>query len=386
MRQCIINGQVILKDKVINANVYVEDDHICEISKRLPDNEKIIDAKGRYVSPGFIESHSHGRNGSDFMYPSFEDLNTITSSFIKSGVTGILATTMTMSKEDIYTAVKNIAENKDKVSGSKILGIHLEGPFFNHKYKGAQPEEYMLAPTISNYKSLIGKFSYLIKKISLAPELENANKLIEYLVKEGVVVSLGHTDATYQQAIEGIRVGATSGTHTFNAMTPLTHRNPGVVGAIMESDEVYAELILDGIHVNYPAAKVLLKAKGIDKVMLITDSMEASGLEDGQYKIGNQAVYVKDNSARLESGTLAGSVLAMNKAVKNAHHHLGLTIYEAVRLASYNPAKNLNLIDLGELAINKKADIIMFDEDINVDFVMIDGKVLIGEGNDNIKK
>ncbi len=114
--------------------------------------------------------------------------------------------------------------------------------------------------------------------------------------------------------------------------------------------------------------------------------MEASGLEDGQYKIGNQAVYVKDNSARLESGTLAGSVLAMNKAVKNAHHHLGLTIYEAVRLASYNPAKNLNLIDLGELAINKKADIIMFDEDINVDFVMIDGKVLIGEGNDNIKK
>lgn len=378
MRQCIINGKVILKDKVINANVYVEGEYICEISQRLPDNEQVIDAKGCYVSPGFIESHSHGRNGSDFMYPSFEDLNTITSNFIKSGVTGILATTMTMSKEDTYTAIKNIAENIDKVSGSKILGIHMEGPFFNLKYKGAQPEEYMIDPTITNYKSLIGEFGYLIKKISLAPELKNADKLIEYLVKEGVVVSLGHTDATYQQAINGIKAGATSGTHTFNAMTPLTHRNPGVVGAIMESDEVYAELILDGIHVSYPAAKVLLKAKGLDKVVLITDSMEASGLDDGEYKIGNQAVYVKDNSARLESGTLAGSVLAMNTAVKNAYQNLGLTIYEAVKLASYNPAKNLNLIDLGELAINKKADIIMFDEEINIDFVMIDGKVLIG--------
>ena len=378
MRQCIINGKVILKDKVINANVYVEGEYICEISQRLPDNEQVIDAKGRYVSPGFIESHSHGRNGSDFMYPSFEDLNTITSNFIKSGVTGILATTMTMSKEDTYTAIKNIAENIDKVSGSKILGIHMEGPFFNLKYKGAQPEEYMIDPTITNYKSLIGEFGYLIKKISLAPELKNADKLIEYLVKEGVVVSLGHTDATYQQAINGIKAGATSGTHTFNAMTPLTHRNPGVVGAIMESDEVYAELILDGIHVSYPAAKVLLKAKGLDKVVLITDSMEASGLDDGEYKIGNQAVYVKDNSARLESGTLAGSVLAMNTAVKNAYQNLGLTIYETVKLASYNPAKNLNLIDLGELAINKKADIIMFDEEINIDFVMIDGKVLIG--------
>lgn len=378
MRQCIINGKVILKDKVINANVYVEGEYICEISQRLPDNEQVIDAKGRYVSPGFIESHSHGRNGSDFMYPSFEDLNTITSNFIKSGVTGILATTMTMSKEDTYTAIKNIAENIDKVSGSKILGIHMEGPFFNLKYKGAQPEEYMIDPTITNYKSLTGEFGYLIKKISLAPELKNADKLIEYLVNEGVVVSLGHTDATYQQAINGIKAGATSGTHTFNAMTPLTHRNPGVVGAIMESDEVYAELILDGIHVSYPAAKVLLKAKGLDKVVLITDSMEASGLDDGEYKIGNQAVYVKDNSARLESGTLAGSVLAMNTAVKNAYQNLGLTIYEAVKLASYNPAKNLNLIDLGELAINKKADIIMFDEEINIDFVMIDGKVLIG--------
>ena len=368
MKYCITNGKVILKNQVVDANVYVENTKITEISNRQPDDETVIDAKGRYVSPGFIDVHTHGRGGSDTMYNTFEDLDTITSTAVKTGVTGILPTTMTMSKEDTYAAIKNVGDNMDKVGGSKILGVHMEGPFFNTKYKGAQPEEFMIKPTAENYSSLVGEYGKIVKKLSLAPELKDSDKLIEYLVKEGVVVSIGHTNATYDEAVVGIKAGATSGTHTYNAMTPLTHRNPGVVGAIMEHDEVYAELILDGIHVSYPAAKVLL----------ITDSIEASGLEDGQYKLGNQAVFVKDNSARLEDGTLAGSILAMNNAVKNVYQHLGLSINEAVNLASYNPAKNLNLIDLGEIAVNKTADIIMFDEEINVDFVMIDGNVKIG--------
>ena len=378
MKYCILNGKVILKDQVIDANVFVSRSKITEISKRQPEDETVIDAKGRYVSPGFIDVHSHGRGGSDTMYPTFDDINTITTASIKTGVTSILPTTMTMSVEDTYAAIKNVAENIDKVDGSKILGVHMEGPFFNKKYKGAQPEEFMIEPTVENYHALTGEYDWAVKKLSLAPEREGCIPLIEYLVKEGVTVSIGHTDATYDQAVAGINAGATSGTHTYNAMTPLTHRNPGVVGAIMSHDQVYAELILDGIHVSFPAAKVLLKAKGLDKVMLITDSIEASGLPDGQYKLGNQPVYVKDNAARLKDGTLAGSILALNDAVKNAYKNLDLTIYEAVNLASYNPAKNLNLIDLGEIAVNKTADIIMFDDDIRVDFAMVDGKIKIG--------
>lgn len=378
MKYCILNGKVILKDQVIDANVFVSGSKITEISKRQPEDETVIDAKGRYVSPGFIDVHSHGRGGSDTMYPTFDDINTITTASIKTGVTSILPTTMTMSVEDTYAAIKNVAENIDKVDGSKILGVHMEGPFFNKKYKGAQPEEFMIEPTVENYHALTGEYDWAVKKLSLAPEREGCIPLIEYLVKEGVTVSIGHTDATYDQAVVGINAGATSGTHTYNAMTPLTHRNPGVVGAIMSHDQVYAELILDGIHVSFPAAKVLLKAKGLDKVMLITDSIEASGLPDGQYKLGNQPVYVKDNAARLKDGTLAGSILALNDAVKNAYKNLDLTIYEAVNLASYNPAKNLNLIDLGEIAVNKTADIIMFDDDIRVDFAMVDGKIKIG--------
>ena len=378
MKYCILNGKVILKDQVIDANVFVSGSKITEISKRQPEDETVIDAKGRYVSPGFIDVHSHGRGGSDTMYPTFDDINTITTASIKTGVTSILPTTMTMSVEDTYAAIKNVAENIDKVDGSKILGVHMEGPFFNKKYKGAQPEEFMIEPTVENYHALTGEYDWAVKKLSLAPEREGCIPLIEYLVKEGVTVSIGHTDATYDQAVAGINAGATSGTHTYNAMTPLTHRNPGVVGAIMSHDQVYAELILDGIHVSFPAAKVLLKAKGLDKVMLITDSIEASGLPDGQYKLGNQPVYVKDNAARLKDGTLAGNILALNDAVKNAYKNLDLTIYEAVNLASYNPAKNLNLIDLGEIAVNKTADIIMFDDDIRVDFAMVDGKIKIG--------
>lgn len=373
MKKCIINGKIILHDQIVEKNVFIEDDKIVEISDRQPIDEEKIDAKGLYVSPGFIDVHTHGRGGSDTMYASFEDLNTISKATLKTGVTSFLPTTMTMPVDDIAKAIDNLAQHKDQVEGAQILGTHLEGPFFNKKYKGAQPEECMILPTVENYCSFVKDHQDVIRKISIAPELEHSIELIQYLKDKNTVVSLGHTNATYDEAQAAINAGATSGTHTFNAMTPLTHRAPGVVGAIMINDSVYAELILDGVHVNYAAAKALLRTKGKDKITLITDSLEAAGLENGKYLLGNQDVYVKDGEARLIDGTLAGSIVSMNVAVKNARDHLGLSLNEAVNLASYNPAQSLNEDLLGEIKVGKYADIIFFDEDIQIQSVMIKG-------------
>ena len=375
MKKCIINGKVILKDEVVEKKIFIEDDIIVEISDKEVTDEELIDAKGLFVSPGFIDVHTHGRAGSDTMYPTFNDLNSISVAALKTGVTALLPTTMTMPASDIAKAVDNIAEYKDKVAGAQILGTHLEGPFFNKIYKGAQPEECMIEPTVENYLSFVKDHQDVIRKISIAPELDHSIELIKYLNDKNTVVSLGHTNATYEEAQAAIDAGATSGTHTYNAMTPLTHRAPGVVGAVMVNDSVYAELILDGIHVTYPAATALLRAKGKDKIILITDSIEAAGLPDGQYKLGTQPVFVKENQARLENGALAGSVANMNECVKNAYNHLGLTINEAVNLASYNPAQSINEKKLGEIKVGNYADIIFFDNDIYIKQAMIKGQM-----------
>ena len=375
MKKCIINGKVILHDEIVNKNVFIENDKIVEISNRQATDEDIIDAKGQYVAPGFIDVHIHGRGGSDTMYPTFEDLNVISKTALKTGVTTLLPTTMTMPAEDIAKAIENVVAYKDKVEGAEILGVHLEGPFFNKIYKGAQPEECMILPTVDNYLSFVKDHQDVIRKISIAPELEHSIELIEYLNDKNTVVSLGHTNATYEEAQAAIDAGATSGTHTYNAMTPLTHRAPGVVGAIMINDSVYAELILDGIHVNFAAAKALLRTKGKDKLILITDSIEAAGLENGTYKLGNQPVYVKDGEARLANGALAGSIANMNDCVRNAYQNLGLTLNEAVNLASYNPAKSLNEDLLGEIKVGNYANIIFFNENIDIQGTMIKGQM-----------
>lgn len=375
MKKCIINGKVILHDEIVNKNVFIENDKIVEISERQPTDEDIVDAKGQYVAPGFVDVHTHGRGGSDTMYPTFEDLNTISKTALKTGVTTLLPTTMTMPAEDIAKAIENVVAYKDKVEGAEVLGVHLEGPFFNKIYKGAQPEECMILPTVENYLSFVKDHQDVIRKISIAPELEHSIELIEYLNDKNTVVSLGHTNATYEEAQAAIDAGATSGTHTYNAMTPLTHRAPGVVGAVMINDSVYAELILDGIHVNYAAAKVLLRTKGKDKLILITDSIEAAGLENGTYKLGNQPVYVKDGEARLANGALAGSIANMNDCVRNAYQNLGLTLNEAVNLASYNPAKSLNEDLLGEIKVGNYANIIFFNDNIDIQGTMIKGQM-----------
>ncbi len=378
MKNVIINGKVILEDSIKELNVFFENGKITEVSNRVPTDETVIDAKGLYVAPGMIDVHTHGRNGSDTMYATFKDLNNISVSELKTGVTSFLPTTMTMPAEDIKKAIAAGYDNKDKVEGAKILGMHLEGPFFSVKYKGAQPEECMIAPTVENYLSFAGEHPDFVKKISLAPEIECAVDLIKYLREQNVVVSMGHTDATYEEAVKAIEAGATSGTHTYNAMTPLKHREPGVVGAVMLHDEVYAELILDGIHVSFPAAKILSRMKGADKLILITDSLEAAMLPDGTYELGNQKVYVKDGQARLKSGNLAGSTANLNQCVRNAYKHLDLPLYEAIGYATKNPADHLGLKDYGRIKEGCVADMILIDDEIDIKRVILNGETKIG--------
>lgn len=375
MKYCIVNGKIILENEVVEKNLVIEDDLIVAIQEQISDDATIIDAKGMYVSPGFVDVHIHGKNGSDTMNDTFEDINNLSVSSLKTGVTGFLPTTMTQSVEATYNAIKNVSDNKEKVEGSKILGIHMEGPFFDLAHKGAQPGEYIQLPSVESYKELVKEYEDNIKLLSLAPELEGAKELTEYLTKNGVTVSMGHTGATYEQASVVANVGANHATHTFNAMTPLTHRAPGVVGYTMDNKDVYAELILDGHHVSPAAARILYNLKK-DHLVLITDSMEACMKEDGEYQLGGQVVYVKDNQARLKDGTLAGSVLCLNHGVKNAMKYFDIDIVEAVKLASLNPAKSINMEKtIGSIAVGKKADVILFDENIEIKHAFVDGQM-----------
>lgn len=377
MKYCIVNGKIILEDEVVEKNLWIEDDKIISITDEIFTDASLIDAKGLYVSPGFIDVHTHGKNGSDAMNPTFEDLENLSVSNVKSGVTGFLPTTMTQSIENTKAALKNIYENKDKVTGAGILGVHMEGPFFNIKHKGAQPGEYILEPSIEMYEKMTGEYQSIVKLLSLAPEMPGAATLTKYLLEHHVTVSIGHTGATYEQAKAIIDLGADHFTHTFNAMTALNHRQPGVVGLAMDSKNTYAELILDGHHVSPVAARILYREKGKNYLTLITDSMEACMKEPGKYQLGGQDVYVKEGTARLKDGTLAGSILCMNEAVKNAMTFFDIDIVEAVRLASLTPAKSIKVDhETGSIAVGKKADIILFDEDVQLHHAFVQGKLV----------
>lgn len=372
----LINGKVIYENSIVKKNVIIEDGKIKSITDELPPGIPTFDCKGLFVSPGFIDIHIHGYNGSDTMDANFQALNNMSEALVKNGVTSFLPTTMTQSSLNIKNAIEAVAESMGKVKGAQICGIHMEGPYVCHKYKGAQPGEHIANPSIDSFKGLSGAHENIMKIVTIAPELDGSKELISYLKQNGITASIGHTDASYETAMDSIKYGISHATHTYNAMKSFTHREPGTLGAVFDSN-IVAEIICDGIHTHFAALRILKKLKGVEHIVLITDCMRAGGLKDGKYELGGQEVFVKDKAARLKDGTLAGSTLKLNEAVCNSVNNLGVSIPEAVRMASENPAKEAGMKNKGKLQEGYDADIILFDNDINVKKVFIKGKEIL---------
>ncbi|WP_343101793.1 N-acetylglucosamine-6-phosphate deacetylase [Romboutsia sp. MSSM.1001216sp_RTP31141st1_G3_RTP31141_220114] len=372
--KCIVNGKIVLENQIVENKVLVFNEKIIDIVNEAPKDCEIIDANGNYVCPGLIDIHIHGNMGKDTMDGTDDAICTIAKSIARHGVSSFLPTTMTMDEKSITDALDTIKKYMDKdTKGAQVIGTHLEGPFINKDYKGAQNEKFIVAPTYE----FIDKYKDVIKIITYAPEKDVDMEFTKKIkANTDIVLSIGHSKATYDEAKEAINMGASNITHTFNGMSGLNHRNPGVVGAALTTN-AYCEVIADEIHIVKDLFQFILNNKSEDKVILITDSIEAGGLEDGEYSLGGQKVIVKNNQARLESGSLAGSVMPLNKMVYNFMNNTNLDMKKVIKLASINPAKSIGIDNKkGSIEIGKDADIAIFDENINCHMTINCGKII----------
>ncbi len=367
----IENVNIILENKVIYGDVFYDE----KIDK--------ITIKGDFkkgsplLIPGFIDNHIHGSAGYDVMDSSIEALEGISKSLLKEGTTSYLPTTITNSIANKTRALENIKSYYQNHNNyAKVLGIHLEGPFINPLKKGAQPLEFIIKPDIKLFNKWQKESGNLIKKISLAPEMEGSFSFIEELTKQEVVISIAHSNATFKEVLNANKLGASSITHMYNALSPFHHRDIGAIGAGLLLDELNTELILDFIHVSKEAVKLLIKTKTPNRIIIITDSMRAKGLHDGVSELGGQTVYIKDGMATLKDGTLAGSILKMIDGYKNLIS-LGISLVDISKMMSLNAAKELNLEDkIGSIKEGKIADLVLLDPNYNIIKTIVNGNTL----------
>ena len=332
--------------------------------------DKVIDAAGAYVAPGFVNVHIHGCDGADTMDEDADALGKIAAFQARTGVTSFLPTTMTCAYDAVERALVRIRRAMtEKPHGARILGSHMEGPFISPAKKGAQDEQYILPPTFAK----IAPYRDVIKIITVAPEMIAEDDFIESCCKSGIIVSLGHTAADYETACAAIARGATHITHLCNAMTGLNHRKPGVLGAALDTD-ANCELIVDNVHVHPAMQRIIYAAKRGTHIIPITDSMRACGLSDGVSELGGQKVYVNGTRATLADGTIAGSVLRMNDGLRILRENLGASIPSIVEMATRTPAEELDVYDhIGALSVGKYADIAIFDEDFRIRRTIVGG-------------
>ena len=376
----IKNGKIILEDGIAEGKAVLFTDKIEAVVDEcdIPADAEVIDACGGYITPGFIDLHIHGYLGCDVCDASVESIKTISRGLLANGVTGYLPTTMTVDMSVIKGALeacREVMKEGAALDGSTVLGVHAEGPFISLSKKGAQDPNYILKPDAKFVK----EYADVIKVITLAPEEddENFSAIREMTADTNVVVSMGHTSADYDTAMASTKAGVAHATHLFNAMTPLTHRGPGVVGAALNSD-VSCELIVDTHHVSAALFDTVYKLKG-RKLCFITDCLPAGGLPEGEYTLGGAKIIYRDDLCKLVDGTIAGSVLKLNRGVWNVFTNSSIPLHECVNCASLNPATTLGIADKkGSIKEGKDADIVILDADFNVKKTIIGGIIKYG--------
>lgn len=343
-------------------------------------SDRVIDMEDGILLPGFIDVHVHGGVGFEFMDATKEAYDAITRFHSMHGTTTMLATTVTAAKEALDQVLKAVASYQSEgMPFARLLGVHLEGPFISPKWPGAQNPAYIVEPQPDWFDPWLEQFPGLIKLLTLAPETNGALALIKQLREQGIICACGHTDASYDQMLQAVEHGLEHAVHTFNAMTGLHHREPGTVGAVLSDQRISAEIIADGHHVHPACIRLLTQLKNEDNLLLITDAVAAAGLSDGIYSLGELDVVVKDGVVRLkEGGNLAGSTLTMIGALRFMVQEIGLSLTEASRLASFNPAKLLGIADeAGSIAIGKRADFVLVSPELEIRQVWVGGKPLI---------
>ena len=352
------------------------DDSFGKWLSTVPEGAQVLDYSGYEIVPGLVDTHIHGFAGADVMDNKEESLATMSRELLSAGVTSFLPTGLTASFETLNKVCQTTAKFAGKETGARIQGLFFEGPYFTEKYKGAQNPSYMRNPSTSELDQWLASSKGLLKKIALAPEREGTAEFISYACKRGVVVALGHSDATYQEAVEAVEAGASVWVHAYNGMRGLNHREPGMVGAVYNIPNTYAELICDGYHVHICVCDILLHQKRPDHVVLITDCMSAGGQPDGDYMLGEYPVTVENGTARLKSnGALAGYILQLKDGVKNIVDWGLVSKADAIMMASLIPAISVGIDDVcGQIKEGHLADFIVLDKEMNLRATYLAGK------------
>lgn len=373
-----INVRIVTETGIIeHGSVRVEYGRIVTVMEGTAVNTEsieVLDGRGRLLIPGMIDVHIHGANGFDMMDGTFRSIEEVSAKCAETGCTSFLATSVSSKLEDLLIMINNVKEVLGSEPGAAIVGIHAEGPYLNAKRKGMQNEAFLRHPDLAEMERIVEQAGSLLKMVTVAPELPGGMELVSYLREHGIIAAIAHSDATYEEALEAFRLGASHITHCFNGMRSIHHRDPGLIVAAFEQPNVSVQAIVDNVHLHPAIIRLMHRIKGPDGMVLVTDALQAMGLGDGEYRFGGHQVKVSGGVARLKDGTLASSTVTMNEALKNTVE-LGISLVDAVAMASRTPADLLGLENKGRITPGADADLVLLDDQYRVVWTMIGGKI-----------